>query len=125
MFGLQIMGVFTLCGFLATLSWGGVTSVLVLTARAWPTKPIKEFSDASTNTEMPSSRGVNCLPKPTAISFRDERARWEWPRRVVLVGRRVRKTHVGSVNSRQTGWGECIGHKELRAASLPRRAEEM
>ncbi len=37
--GLQIMGVFTLCGLLAALSCGGVTSILVATAKAWTTKP--------------------------------------------------------------------------------------
>jgi hypothetical protein len=30
--GLKVMGVFTLCGLLASLGWGGVTSVLVITA---------------------------------------------------------------------------------------------
>jgi hypothetical protein len=38
-FGLQMMGVFTLCGVLATLSWGEVTSILVIMAKAWTTKP--------------------------------------------------------------------------------------
>jgi hypothetical protein len=49
-FGLQIMGVFRLCGVLATLGWGGITSILVMTAKAWTTKPIKESLDVSTNT---------------------------------------------------------------------------
>jgi hypothetical protein len=31
---LQIMGVFTLCGLLTVLSWGNVTSILVVTAKA-------------------------------------------------------------------------------------------
>jgi hypothetical protein len=56
-FGLQIMGVFTLCGFLATLGWGGMTSVLVLTAKVWPVKPVKEYRDTSTNTGVLGSRG--------------------------------------------------------------------
>jgi hypothetical protein len=39
--GLQIMGVFTLCDLLAALGWGewGVTSILVIMAKAWTTKP--------------------------------------------------------------------------------------
>jgi hypothetical protein len=32
--GLQIMGVFTLCGLLAPLGWGGLTSILVIMAKA-------------------------------------------------------------------------------------------
>ncbi len=30
--GLKVTGVFTLCGLIASLGWGGVTSVLVITA---------------------------------------------------------------------------------------------
>jgi hypothetical protein len=74
-FRLQMMGVFKLCDVLATLGWGGVTSILVISARAWTTKPPKESSDASTNTDMPGNRRVNRPPKPTSVSFRDERAR--------------------------------------------------
>jgi hypothetical protein len=125
-FRLQIMGVFTLCYFLATLGWGrGVTSILVITAKAWSTEPIKESMDASTNTDVPGNRGISRPLKPAAVSFRDKRARWEWPRRAMSVGRRIRGTHTGSVNNGQAGWGECIRHKESKAASLPRRAEEM
>ncbi len=76
-FGLQMMGVFTLCNVLATLGWGGVTSILDILARAWTTKPPKESTDASTNTDMPGNRRVNQPLKPTSVSFRDERARWE------------------------------------------------
>jgi hypothetical protein len=75
-FGLQMMGVFTLCGVLATLGWGGVTSILVITAKAWTTKPSKESSDASTITDMPSRHGVSRPLKPSAVTFRDKRARW-------------------------------------------------
>jgi hypothetical protein len=32
--GLQVIGVFTLCGLLAALGWGGVTITLVIAARA-------------------------------------------------------------------------------------------
>ncbi len=47
--GLQVMGVFTLCGFLASLGSGGVTSVLVVTARVWPTEGPAHSEDASTS----------------------------------------------------------------------------
>jgi hypothetical protein len=92
-FGLQIMGVFTLCGFLATLGWGGMTSVLVLTAKAWPAKPIKESRDTSTNTRVIGSRRRSRPLKPAAVSFREERARWEWPRRAVPASWRDRWMH--------------------------------
>ncbi len=123
--GLQIMGVFTLCGALATLSWGGVTSMLVMTAKAWATKPIKESLDESTNTETLSNNGTNRLLKPATVSFRDKRTRWEWPRRTVPVGRWVKRMRAWSVDDVQAGWGRCIGHQESRAASLSRRSEEM
>jgi hypothetical protein len=99
--------------------------MLVITAKAWATKPIKESLDASANMETLSNRGTNRLLKPATVSFRDERTRWEWPRRTVPVGRQVRRTRAWSVDDGQAGWGECIGHQESRAASLPRRSEEM
>jgi hypothetical protein len=101
------MGMFTLCGVLTTLRWGGVTSLLIITTKAWTTKPLKENLNASTNTETLSSRGASRLLKPTSVSFRDERARWEWPRRTVPVSRRVRRARAWGVNYGQAGWGEC------------------
>jgi hypothetical protein len=71
-FGLQIMGVFTLCGFLATLGWGEMTSVLVLTATAWPAKPIKESRDVSTHTGVLGNRRRSRPLKPATVSFREE-----------------------------------------------------
>jgi hypothetical protein len=47
--GLQVMGVFALCGLLAALGWGGVTSTLIIAARACTTKPPSEAADASTS----------------------------------------------------------------------------
>lgn len=47
--GVKLMGVFTLCGVLATLGWGGVTSVLVPTTRAWPVRELTFSKDASTS----------------------------------------------------------------------------
>jgi hypothetical protein len=37
--GLQVMGVFTRCGLLAALGWGGLTGILVITTKAWTTRP--------------------------------------------------------------------------------------
>jgi hypothetical protein len=34
--GFKVLGVFTLCGLLASLGWGGVISVLVITSKVWP-----------------------------------------------------------------------------------------
>ncbi len=88
-FGLQIMGVFTLCGLLATLGWGSMTGLLVLISKAWPMEDVKEYRDARTNTGLLGSRGQSRPPKPAAVSFREERARWEWPRRTSPAGRCV------------------------------------
>jgi hypothetical protein len=90
---LQIMGVFTLCGFLATLGWGGMTSILVLTAKVWPMKPVKECRDASTNTGVLGSRGRSRSLKPAEVSLREGRVRWEWPRRATPAGRQIRWMH--------------------------------
>jgi hypothetical protein len=57
-FRLQIMGVFMLCGLLATLGWGGMTGLIVLTSKVWPTEDIKEYRDASTNTRLPGGSGL-------------------------------------------------------------------
>ncbi len=123
--GLQIMGVFALCGALMTLSWGGVTSMLVMTAKMWVAKPTKKSLDARTKTETPSNRKISRRLKPARVSFRDERTGWEWPRRTVSVGRRVRRALARIMDKGQAGWRECIGHQESGAASLPRRSEEM
>ncbi len=109
--GLQIMGVFALCSALMTLSWGGVTSMLVMTAKAWAVKPAKESLDASTNTETPSNRGTGQLLKLAAVSFSDKRTRWEWPRRAVPVGRRIRWAHAWSVDEGQVAGGSVLDIK--------------
>ncbi len=98
---------------------------MIITAKAWSTKPPKEGLDASTNTEKPSSRVASRPLKPVPVSFRDERARWEWPRMTVPVGRRVRRAHTWGVNNGQAGRGECNRQREQRAASLLRRTEDM
>jgi hypothetical protein len=48
--GLQVMGVFTLCGLLAALGWGGVTGSLVIASRAWTSRKSNSSMDASTST---------------------------------------------------------------------------
>jgi hypothetical protein len=66
--------VFTLCGLLAALGWGGVTSILVVTAKAWTTKPPSKVADESTST-VPAD-GATRPFKPATLSFRDKRTRW-------------------------------------------------
>ncbi len=60
-----------------------MTSILVITAKAWTTKPPKMGTDVSTSTAGLVGGDTACLFKPATLSFRDERARWEWPRRTV------------------------------------------
>jgi hypothetical protein len=88
--GLQIMWVFNLCGLLAALGWGGVTSTLVVTARAWMTKPPSKGADVSTSMGKMTASSTMRPFKPATLSFRDERAKWEWPRRTVPLCRQAR-----------------------------------
>jgi hypothetical protein len=46
-FGLQIIGVFTLCGILATLGLGGMTGLIVVICKVWPSEEVKEHKDVS------------------------------------------------------------------------------
>jgi hypothetical protein len=139
-FGLQIMGVFMLCGLLTTLGWGGMTGLIVVISKVWPTEEIKEHKDASTSTGSLDKQGQAQLPKPAVVSPLEERGRWEWPRRTVLATRCIRwvnePTSAASYEQKQGECememstcggrlGECNGHKRPRAAGLPGRAEEM
>jgi hypothetical protein len=83
------LGVFTLCGLLAMLGWGGITSILVVTAKAWTTKLPSKGMDVSTSTGELAGDNAAQPFKPATLSFRDERARWEWPRRTVPLGQRA------------------------------------
>jgi hypothetical protein len=83
------MGVFMLCGLLATLGWEGMTGLLVLISNVWTMEDAKEYRDTSTNMGLLGSQGQSLPLKPAAISLREERARWEWPRRTLSAGRRV------------------------------------
>jgi hypothetical protein len=103
--GLQIMGVFTLCRLLAALGWGGVTSILVNTAKAWTTKTPSKSTDVSTSTGELAAGNTARSFKPATLSFRNERARWKWPRRTVPLGRRAR---------RACAWGIPVGQVGLR-----------
>jgi hypothetical protein len=76
-FRLQIMGVFTLCGLLATLGWGGMTGLIVLISKVWSMEDAREYKDASTNMGSLGSQGRAQLLKPMVISPREESARWE------------------------------------------------
>jgi hypothetical protein len=101
--GLQVMGVFTLCGLLAALGWGGLTGILVITTKAWTTRPPSEATDTSTSTEEAAPGGPVCPLKQAALSFRDERARWEWPRRTAPAGRRARRARAWENPKGQAG----------------------
>jgi hypothetical protein len=102
-----------------------VTSILVILAKTWKTKLLKESSDASTSTEGLGSNSATLQIKPATLSFRDERAMWEWPRRTVPLGRRARRARAWGIPEGQASWGECNGQREWRTASLPRRMEEV
>ncbi len=100
--GLQIMEVFTLCGLLAALGCkgGGVTSILVAMAKAWATAPPNKGSDTSTSTGELTADGATHPFKPATLSSWDERARWEWPRRMNPT-RRVRISQPAKKNGRR------------------------
>lgn len=131
-FGLQIMGVFTLCGLLATLGWGGLVMVI---SKAWSVEEVKKLRDVSTSTGSLDRHNRAQLPKPVVISPQEERARWEWPRRTVSATRRVqwmggptsgatcRQEQVGHVLEMSTcgrpSGGSVIGHNGPKAADLP------
>jgi hypothetical protein len=83
------MGVFTLCRLLAALGWGDVTSILVVTAKAWTTKPPSKGADVSNSTGELEAGSTTRPLKPATLSFWEEWARWEWPRRTVPLGRRL------------------------------------
>ncbi len=83
----------------------------------------KESSDASTNTNMLDSHGASRPFKPALVSFRDERARWEWLRRAVPLYMRARRARAWGINDGQASWGECNRQQEQRTASLARRME--
>ncbi len=74
-----------------------MTGLLVLISKVWPVKPVKECRDMSTNTgplgNRGRSRGRSRPLKPAVASFREERARWEWPRRTLPAGRQVQWMH--------------------------------
>jgi hypothetical protein len=90
-FRLQIMGVFTLCGLLATLGWGGMTGLIVVISKIWPSEEVKEHKDVSTSTRSLDGQGQMQQAKAAVMSPQEERARWEWPRRTVLATRRVKR----------------------------------
>jgi hypothetical protein len=123
--GLQVMGVFTLCGVLAALVWGGVTSILVVTARAWRKKPPSEEIDVSTSTDEVAPSGLVRPLKLVVLSFRDERMRWEWPKRMTSVDRSTRRARAWESPRGQASWGECIRREGSVPAGLPRRMEEV
>jgi hypothetical protein len=82
-------------------------------SKVWPVKPLRN-RDTSTNTGVLGSRGQSRPLKPAAVSFREERARWEWPRRATSADRQNRWMHrqgsrgqgsllAGDVNAQQAG----------------------
>jgi hypothetical protein len=122
--GLQIMGVLTLCSVLVALGWGSMTSILVITAKAGMTKSSSKATDACTSTEETAPGSPMRTLKPAVLSFRDERTRWEWPRRPTPAGRRARRARVWGVLG-QADWRECVRQEESEAAGLPKTVEEV
>jgi hypothetical protein len=119
------MGVFTLCGLLAILGSGGITSILVIAAKMWATKAPSKGIDASTSTEELVTSNAARSFKSAMLSFRDKRARWEWPRRTVPLGRQARRARAWGLPEGQAGWGECRGRCKSGTASLPRKMEDV
>jgi hypothetical protein len=78
---LKVMGVFVTCGVLATLGWGGVTSTLMILFRVDPARRLAQCGSVSTSTSELAPGNEQAPPKATALSFRDELVRMEWPRR--------------------------------------------
>ncbi len=88
---------------------------LVVTARVWPTEGLAHSEDASTSMSELRPKEGEARPKPAALSFRDERARLEWPKRRTPPGRRVKEgpkrdesgAEEGEDWREQASWGEC------------------
>ncbi len=66
-----------------------------------------------------------CSFKPATLSFRDERARWEWPKRTVPLDRRASRARAWGIPEGQAGWGECSRRDGSGTDSLPRRMEDV
>jgi hypothetical protein len=116
-FGLQIMGVFTLCGLLATLGWGGMTGLIMVISKVWPVEEAREHKDVSTSTGSLDRQSQAQLLKPAVISPREERARLEWPRRTVSATRRV---HWMNGPTLATTYGRKHGECELEMSTRGR-----
>jgi hypothetical protein len=71
-----------------------MTSILVITAKAWTMKPPNKGADVNTSTEEIAPGNTPRPFKPQVLSFRDERMRWEWPRRTIPAGRRARRARA-------------------------------
>jgi hypothetical protein len=128
--GLQVMGVFTLCGLLATLGWRGVTVPLIITSKAWRSKSTSKSVDACTSTSETMPKSETGHLKPASLSFRDERTRWEWPKRRTPPGRRARRTlwsrrhevEMREGRGRQASWGGVCPTGKVRGSRLARRS---
>ncbi len=100
-----------------------MTSILVVTAKAWSTKPPYKGTDLSTSTGELAAGSTTRSFKPATLSFRDERARWEWPRRTVPLGRRARRAVHGAFRRGRPsggsvadaiGWGQPACQEEWK-----------
>jgi hypothetical protein len=129
------MGVFTVCDLLASLGWEGVNSVLVITSKVWsPEKPVSSM-DVSTSMSELKPEGSDAGPKPAALSFRDKRARLEWPKKRMYPRRKSRGTprrsgekgeaKEGGAWKEQASWEECSQHEWSGPAGLPKNVEEV
>jgi hypothetical protein len=117
MSGPKVMGVFTLCGLLASLGWGGVTSTLVIASRTWSSRRSDGSMDASTSMSELRPEGSAAGLKPATLSFQEMRVWLEWPKRrtpprrkVRGIPRRGKKKHEAKEEKKceeQASWGEC------------------
>ncbi len=87
------------------LGWGGVTSILVIMAKVWTAKTPSKGTDVSTSTGELATGNTARLFEPATLSFGDDWARWEWPRRMVPLGRRARRAYAWGIPEGQAGWG--------------------
>ncbi len=94
-----------------------MTGSLIIAPRSWMSRKFNSSTDASTSTsEMRLRSEVRDL-KPASLSFRDERARWEWLRRRTPPCRRVRKVpwRETKKHERNVPWRETKKHEvEMR-----------
>jgi hypothetical protein len=107
-----------------------VTGSLIIASRAWMSRKFNSSTDASTSMSEMRLRGKVRDLKPASLSFRDEKTRWEWPRRRTPPCRRARRTPWREVKKHeikmrenyegQASWGECDRQEGSEQLACPR-----